>query len=101
MPWGAAVFERDSLDGDVPRVVQFDERGFEQRDRDFSAVDGGRRPEVELAGGAIEIIFAGLVEFLENVQEIVAPARRGCRKGRGVGACAPGGGWCPMEATCS
>ena len=72
---GAGVCEGEALEADVGGVGQGKNRGCEEGRDGGAGGERGGGPEVEIAGGAVEVPFAGFVEFFEEVEG--APALAG------------------------
>ena len=64
----ARRFEGKALDDDVARIGHFDQRFLEHGQQRFGRGDGRGRPEIKQPALAIEEPFAGLVEFLQDVE---------------------------------
>ncbi|MFM1943117.1 MAG: hypothetical protein RI897_2099 [Verrucomicrobiota bacterium] len=70
----ASGLEGEAVESDMRSVAGADDGGIEEGD-DGGGIGGVERgPEVELAGGGIDVIFARGIEFLEDVEEVEALA---------------------------
>ena len=60
------------LHGDIRGILQRDQRRFEQTDAGFSLCHRRGRPKIEHAGFPVQVIFSGLIQLFQNVQEVEA-----------------------------